>query len=190
SLRSNDGFMRTSLVGTRVVDTVHDVPGGGDIPESAPSPRAGIRFLNRRYREEGSPGDPLTEDTKARRFRENVLSHLDAAYNLARWLSRSDTDAEDIVQEACLRAFRSFDGFRGDSARPWLLAIVRNSCYDWLRRNRRGDGDEAYDEEVHGGIDATPTAPELASPEALFERAETRQRIDAAIVPLPAAVRD
>jgi RNA polymerase sigma-70 factor (ECF subfamily) len=132
----------------------------------------------------------LTEDTKARRFRENVLSHLDAAYNLARWLSRSDTDAEDIVQEACLRAFRSFDGFRGDSARPWLLAIVRNSCYDWLRRNRRGDGDEAYDEEVHGGIDATPTAPGLASPEALFERAETRQRIDAAIAHLPAPFRE
>jgi len=132
----------------------------------------------------------VTEDTKAARFRVNVLSHLDAAYNLARWLSRSDTDAEDIVQEACVRAFRSFDGFRGDSARPWLLAIVRNSCYDWLRRSRKGDGDEAYDEEIHGGIDATPMVTELAGPEALFERAETRQRIDTAIARLPAPFRE
>lgn len=132
----------------------------------------------------------MTEDTKAARFRENVLSHLDAAYNLARWLSRSDTDAEDIVQDACLRAFRSFDGFRGDSGRPWLLAIVRNSCYDWLRRNRKGDGDETYDEEIHGGIDASPMVAELAGPEALFERAEVRQRIDAAIAQLPPAFRE
>ncbi len=130
----------------------------------------------------------MTEQTK--RFREIVLSHLDAAYNLARWLSRSDTDAEDIVQDACLRAFRAFDGFRGDSGRPWLLAIVRNSCNDWLRRNRRGDAEEAYEEELHGGVDAAPLAAGLASPEALFERAELRERIDAALAKLPVPFRE
>ena len=70
------------------------------------------------------------------RFQEIALPHLDAAYNLARWLARNDDDAQDIVQEAFLRAFKSFAGFRGESCRPWLLAIVRNTCYTWLREHR------------------------------------------------------
>jgi len=61
-----------------------------------------------------------------------VLPHLDAAYNLARWLLKDDQSARDVVQEAYLRAFRFFDGFRGGDARPWVLGIVRNSCYTWL----------------------------------------------------------
>jgi len=67
--------------------------------------------------------------TRTSRFEAEALPHLDAAYNFARWLSRSDVDAEDIVQDAMLRAFKAFEGFRGENARPWLLAIVRN-C--WL----------------------------------------------------------
>src|SRR5215472_7326692 len=67
-------------------------------------------------------------DDRRRRFEAQALPHLDAAYNLARWLSRSPIDAEDIVQEAMLRAFRGFDGFRGADVKPWLLAIVRNCC--------------------------------------------------------------
>src|SRR5262245_36071756 len=70
-------------------------------------------------------------------FERLALQHLDAAYNLAFWLVRSRTDAEDIVQEAYLRAFRSFDGFRGDDMRPWLLAIVRNAAYRWMGQRRR-----------------------------------------------------
>ncbi len=65
------------------------------------------------------------------RFEAEALPHLDAAYNFARWLAKSEADAEDIVQDAMLRAFRAFDGFRGDNAKAWLLAIVRN-C--WLSR--------------------------------------------------------
>jgi len=80
-------------------------------------------------------------------FDETVLPHLDAAYNLARWLTRNDYDAQDVVQEAYLRALRFFDGFRGSDARAWLLTIVRNTCYTWLRRNRTlefsGDFEEA-----------------------------------------------
>ena len=73
-------------------------------------------------------------DDRRRRFEAQALPHLDAAYNLARWLSRSPADADDIVQDAMLRAFRAFDGFRGGDAKPWLLTIVRN-C--WLQRGQR-----------------------------------------------------
>jgi RNA polymerase sigma-70 factor (ECF subfamily) len=76
--------------------------------------------------------------TDSLRFQAQVLSHLDSAYNLARWILRSEHDAQDVVQEACLRAYRSFDQFRGDDGRCWLLAIVRNACRTWLDRNRRG----------------------------------------------------
>lgn len=70
-------------------------------------------------------------------FEQLVVPHLAAAYNLARWLLRNDHDAEDVVQEACLRAYRSIDGLRGSDARAWILAIVRNACYSLLARNRR-----------------------------------------------------
>ena len=73
---------------------------------------------------------------KAALFEKTVLPHLDAAYNLARWLTRNEHDAEDIVQEAYLRAFRFFDGFRGGDGRSWLLAVVRNTTLTWLRREK------------------------------------------------------
>lgn len=69
-------------------------------------------------------------------FEELVLPNLDAAYNLARWLAGNDHDAEDIVQEACMRAFRFAAGFRGGNSRSWLLAIVRNTAFTWLKKNR------------------------------------------------------
>jgi RNA polymerase sigma-70 factor (ECF subfamily) len=69
-------------------------------------------------------------------FEEIVMPHLDAAYNLARWLAGNDHDAEDIVQEACVRAFRFSADFRGGNSRSWLLAIVRNMAYSWLKKNR------------------------------------------------------
>ena len=83
-----------------------------------------------------------------RSFEQTVLPHLDAAYNLARWLAGNDHDARDVAQEAALRAFRFFGGFRGDNARVWLLTIVRNTFYTWLRKNRPPEiaadiGDEA-----------------------------------------------
>jgi RNA polymerase sigma-70 factor (ECF subfamily) len=78
-----------------------------------------------------------------------MLPHLDAAHNLARWLTRNDHDAEDIVQEAYMRAFRFFDGFRGGDGRAWLLAIVRNTALTWLRRKKSLTQVE-FDEETHG----------------------------------------
>jgi RNA polymerase sigma-70 factor (ECF subfamily) len=78
----------------------------------------------------------VDERERLQSFEQTVLPHLDAAYNLARWLAGNDHDAQDVAQEACLRAFRFFDNFRGGNARVWLLAIVRNTCYSWLKKNR------------------------------------------------------
>ena len=78
------------------------------------------------------------------------MPHLDAAYNLARWLTRNDEDAQDVVQEACMRAFRFFGGFRGVNVRAWLLRIVRNTCYTWLQLNRPSQPTGEFDEEVFG----------------------------------------
>src|SRR5215471_18823349 len=109
----------------------------------------------------------MPEPTRRERFEAVVLSHLDAAHNLARWLVRNGADAEDVVQEACLRAYQFFDGYRGESARAWLLAIVRNTAYTWLQRQRSSS-------EGHQPLD---TAPEAAAddpdPEArLLEQAD------------------
>src|SRR5215469_18889890 len=78
----------------------------------------------------------MHEQSSPRNFEDDVLPHLDAAYNLARWLTRNDQDAEDVVQEACLRALKFYAGFQGGDGRAWLLAIVRNTCYTWLRKHR------------------------------------------------------
>jgi RNA polymerase sigma-70 factor, ECF subfamily len=85
---------------------------------------------------DGSQGIGLAADTTRQRFDEVALPHLDAAYNLARWLTRNDADAGDVVQEAFLRALTYFDGYRGDNGKAWLLTIVRNTCFRWLERNR------------------------------------------------------
>ncbi len=84
------------------------------------------------------------------RFEGAILPHLDAAYNLARWLMRNDADADDAVQDACLRALRFFGGFRGGDGRVWLLAIVRNTCYSKLKRNRVQEQQTTFDDETHG----------------------------------------
>ena len=75
-------------------------------------------------------------DSKRSRFESNVAPYVDAAYNLARWLTGNDQDAEDVVQEAMLRAFMYFDGFRGGDTRSWILKIIRNTCFTWLEANR------------------------------------------------------
>ena len=95
------------------------------------------------------------------RFEEAVLPHLDAAYNLARWLTHSDQDAQDVTQEAFLRAFRFFDGYQGGSMRAWLLTIVRNTCYTWLHQNRPPEVAVEFDEEIHSGESPGGADPEL-----------------------------
>jgi len=86
---------------------------------------------------------------KLQRFEQAMMPHMNAAYNLARWLTRNEDDAQDIVQEAYLRAFKFFDGFHGLDARAWLLTTVRNTCYTWLDQNRRNRNATPFDEEIH-----------------------------------------
>lgn len=118
------------------------------------------------------------------RFERMVAPHASAAYNLARWLTRNDHDAEDVVQDAYLRALRFFDGFRGDDARAWLLAIVRNTCYDFLRSHRPHELTEAFDEEVHTMADANQ------SPEAIVLSRANQEMVRQALEMLPLAWRE
>ena len=117
------------------------------------------------------------------RFERVVLPHLDAAYNLARWITRNDHDAQDVVQEAVLRAYRFFEGLRGEP-KPWLLAIVRNSCLSWLQVNRPADL-SAFDDRV-----VEPEAPDETGPEAQAMRAVDRRMLNDAIAALPAQFRE
>jgi RNA polymerase sigma-70 factor (ECF subfamily) len=117
------------------------------------------------------------------RFERLVLPHLDAAYNLARWITRNDHDAQDVVQEAVLRAYRFFDGLRGE-AKPWLLAIVRNSCLSWLQVNRPADL-AAFDDRV-----VETQASDQDGPEEQAMRATDRRMLNEAIAALPCQFRE
>jgi RNA polymerase sigma-70 factor, ECF subfamily len=130
---------------------------------------------------QGKGSDVLDSQDQAR-FEMLVLPHLDAAFNLARWLLRSGADAEDAAQEAMLRAYRFFHGFHGGDVRAWLLQIVRNSCYTWLEKNRHVKDMTEFDEEVHG-----PPSP---TPEALAITGDNRERLIHALESLPPRFRE
>ncbi len=91
----------------------------------------------------------MGEKDKLARFEEAILPHMDAAYNIARWLTRNERDAEDMVQESYLRALKFFDAFTGVNPRAWLLTIVRNTCYTWLQQNRVRELTTEFDETIH-----------------------------------------
>jgi RNA polymerase sigma-70 factor (ECF subfamily) len=116
------------------------------------------------------------------RFEAIVLPHLDAAFNLARWLLRSRSDAEDVTQEAVLRAFRAFGSYRSGNARAWLLQIVRNACFTWLRQNRMGEEFTEFDE--------TSMPQESDNPEALAIANSNREQLTQALEALPPAFRE
>jgi RNA polymerase sigma-70 factor (ECF subfamily) len=86
-------------------------------------------------------------------FEQVFLPHLDAAYNLARWLLRNDQDAEDAVQEAYMRAYKAFARFRGGDGKAWLMTILRNVCYTMMKKLRSHETPEPFDEEIHQGAD-------------------------------------
>ena len=117
-------------------------------------------------------------------FEDAILPHLDAAHNLARWLLRNEQDAQDVVQEAYLRAFKSFAGFHGGNGRGWLLTIVRNTSYTLLKKNRAVDLTTTFDEEIHGSGD------EVVSPVTILERSDNAELIKEAMDHLPAEFRE
>ena len=117
-------------------------------------------------------------------FEQAVLPHLDAAYNLARWLTRNERDAEDVVQESYLRAFRFFAGFRGGDARAWLMRIVRNTCYTWLHANRPLQEATEFDETLFSPDSRNP------NPEEAVLRNDRSALVRKALETLPANFRE
>jgi RNA polymerase sigma factor (sigma-70 family) len=118
------------------------------------------------------------------RFDSAILPHLNAAFNLARWLTRSDQDAQDVVQDACLRALKFFDGFHGQDARTWLLKIVRNTSYTWLKQNRAHELTGLFDENIH------TAGNEGDTPESLLLENADRAMLTQALEQLPVEWRE
>jgi RNA polymerase sigma factor (sigma-70 family) len=126
----------------------------------------------------------LQQQNKLATFEEAVLPHLDADYNLAHWLTRNDTDAEDVVQEAFLRAFKFFGGFHGADGRAWLLAIVRNACYTWMQHNRPPELTLPLDDDMH------EIESEDLNPEALLLQSADTEIVRQALEALPLVFRE
>src|SRR6266849_5616581 len=126
----------------------------------------------------------VQERSKLERFEESILPHLAAAYNLARWLTRDDRDAEDVVQESYLRAYRFFGGFRGGDGRAWLLTIVRNTCYTWFQQNRPRELTASLDDAANNIESDAP------SPEAELIKSADSKLITKALEELPLEFRE
>ena len=126
--------------------------------------------------------NPSQEQDRLARFEKTVVPHLDAAYNLSRWLTRNDTDAQDVVQEAYLRAFKFFGSYHGGDSRSWLLTIVRNTCYTWLQQNRARELTTVFDEEIHSA--------EAGNPETLLLEGANKQLLKQALEELPVSFRE
>lgn len=123
-------------------------------------------------------------------FEAATLPHLNAAYNLARWLVRDDHHAQDMVQESYLRGLKFFDSFRGGDARPWLLGIVRNTCYTWLRNNGHIGEHIEFDEERDSNAQDLTLHRIEDNPESLLIQKMEKARIDKAIDELPPIFRE
>ena len=136
-----------------------------------------VKFVVVKKREEQAKEEIMS-------FEQAMLPHLDAAHNLARWLLRNEQDAQDVVQEAYLRAFRSFSGFHGTNGRAWLLTIVRNTSYTLLKKSHAVDLTTNFDEEIHA------TGHDSVSPATILEHSEDAQLIKEAMDELPAEFRE
>lgn len=130
---------------------------------------------------EGKNVDGLSLQERAR-FEQLVLPHLDAAFNLARWVLHGRSDAEDVAQDALLRAFRFFRGFHGGDARAWLLQIVRNACYTWLEKNRPMELTTEFDEQLYPQPGVTPESLAIAG--------DDREHLTRALEDLPTRFRE
>ncbi len=130
--------------------------------------------------------------TKEQRFQAMVLPHLDSAFNLARWLTRSPQEAEEIVQEAYLRAYKFFDGFHGEDGRAWLLGIVRNTFYTWYQQNKSGVINTQFEEELHSSnsVDATVAIYADNNPEYLLIQKDCQRQMQLALETLSVEFRE
>jgi RNA polymerase sigma-70 factor, ECF subfamily len=132
----------------------------------------------------GHQDQETAQEQELASFETLILPHLDAAYNLAKWLLRNEDDARDVVQEAYLRAFKSFGGFHGSNGRPWLLTIVRNTAYNLIKKNQTTHLTTAFDDEENF-VDR-----ESASPATLLEQDETNELVRQALDRLPDEFRE
>jgi RNA polymerase sigma-70 factor (ECF subfamily) len=147
--------------------------------EDCESDRKIVKFVVVNKREEG----PVQKEDLSS-FEALMLPHLDAAHNLAKWLLRNEEDAQDVVQEAYLRAFKSFSGFHGSNGRAWLLTIVRNTSYTLLKKNHAVDLTTTFDEELHA------SGHESISPATILEHSEDAKLMSQAMDELPAEFRE
>jgi RNA polymerase sigma-70 factor (ECF subfamily) len=134
----------------------------------------------------------MIDSSKRERFQALVLAHLNSAFNLACWLTRSRQDAEDVTQEACLRAFKFFDSFHGDDGRTWLLTIVRNTFYTWYRGHHRQEQNAEFDEEYHSREEtgAAGAAQADNNPETLLMHKDNERLLQQALESLPLEYRE
>jgi RNA polymerase sigma factor (sigma-70 family) len=127
---------------------------------------------------------------RTRQFEAAMLPHLDAAYNVARWLLRDDFSAQDAVQEAYLRAFKFFESYHGGAARPWLLGIVRNTCFTWLADRGQAGAPIQFDEERDSEHEDEAAHDSRGNPENQLIQKLDKARIDRAIDSLPPLYRE
>ncbi len=126
----------------------------------------------------------LKEQAKQAQFEQTILRHIDAAFNLARWMIKNDQDAEDIVQESFLRAYKYFSSYQGGNSRSWLLTIVRNTCYTWLQENRAQGLTVDLNEEI------SSSEFEMDDPEQCLQIKVDRQSVIQALEKLPVEYRE
>ena len=170
-----------------------DIPGNKSAPPAVKTAMALVRAIADVCLPAGQGADLRTdESSRAKRFERIFTPHLDAAYNYAHWLTRDARNAEDVVQEACLRAFKFLDSFNGDSARAWLLAIVRNTYYTWHQKHRAEALNVPFDEEtmIANGADPSALESSVGSVEQLLEQKDAKRLVNEALATLAEEFRE
>ena len=166
------------------------MPAGRRVSTEADRPGDHLRIVSDQAPRQNEHSDMATDDDDSARFAAVVLPHLDNAFVLARWITGNAADAEDVVQEACLRAFRSVGHFSGGSARAWVLTIVRNTAYTWLRKNRPAALVAVEDLEAVENAQTMPGYPDAETPETALIAQADAARLTAAVAALPSPFRE